>query len=56
MSSEEQIEEILIKANSIGFKKELLERVRQIMNNDTNNDYVNVLVKELQLILNEITD
>jgi hypothetical protein len=56
MSSEEQIKEILIRAYSIGFEKQLIERVKHIMDNDPSANYVSVLIKEFQQILNEITD
>lgn len=56
MSSEEQIEEILIRAGSRGFKQELLERVRRIMVNNPKQHYVDALVKEFKQMLNEITD
>lgn len=56
MSTEEQIEEILIRASSIGFKKELLKRVSCSMVHNPKQHYVNALVKEFQQMLNEITD
>jgi hypothetical protein len=56
MNSEELIKKILIEANSLGFKKELLERVKNIMHAGPKKHYINILKEEFQQILNEITD
>lgn len=56
MSNEEQIEEILMEANSMGFRKELLERIKIIMDHDPTKNFINVLEREFQQIMNEIID
>jgi hypothetical protein len=56
MSSEELIEEILAEANSMGFKKELLERVKRIIDSGSKKYPVDILEEEFQRILNETTD
>jgi non-homologous end joining protein Ku len=56
MNELEQIEELLAEANSLGFKKELLERVKRIIDNGSKKYPVDILEEEFQRILNEIID
>jgi uncharacterized protein (UPF0335 family) len=56
MSSEEQIEEILMEAHSMGFREELLKRVKRIIDNGSNKYPVDILEEEFNRILNELTD
>lgn len=56
MSSEEQIEEILMEANAMGFKKELLERVKRILDGGSKKYPVDILEEEFQKILSETED
>lgn len=56
MSSEEQIEEILMEANSMGFKKELLEGVKRIIDGGSKKYLVDIVEEEFQRILSETED
>jgi hypothetical protein len=56
MSSEELIEEILFEANSMGFRKELIERVSLINNNEDCRRLVDIYEEVFNKILIEITD
>lgn len=54
MNELEQIEEILIEAESMGFRKELLERVKKIIDAGYKKYPVDILEEEFQRIINEI--
>ena len=56
MSSEETIEEILMEADSYGFRKELLERVKRILDNGSKKYPVDIMEAEFSKILNELPE
>jgi len=56
MSSEELIEEILFEANSMGFRKELIERVSLIDNSEDCRRLVDIYEELFNQILIEIND
>jgi hypothetical protein len=56
MTQEEQIEEILMEANSMGFREELLERVKRIIDNGSKKHPLDILGEEFNRILNELVD
>jgi hypothetical protein len=56
MSSEEQIEEILMEAHSMGFREELLERVKSIIDNGSKKYAVDIMEEEFKKMIVKITD
>lgn len=56
MTSEEQIEEILMEANAMGFRKELLERVKRILDGGSKQYPVDILQNEFEKILSELPE
>jgi undecaprenyl pyrophosphate synthase len=56
MSSEELIEEILMEAHSYGFREELLERVRKIIDSGSKKYPVDIMEEEFNKILNELPE
>ena len=56
MSSEELIEEILMEAHSCGFREELLERVKKIIDGGSKKYPVDIMEDEFNKILNELTE
>jgi undecaprenyl pyrophosphate synthase len=56
MSSEELIEEILIEAHSYGFREELLERVKKIIDGGSKKYPVDIMEDEFNKILNELPE
>jgi hypothetical protein len=56
MIQEEQIEEILVEAHSMGFREKLLERVNIILSEGSTKRKVDIYEDEFQKIISEIID
>jgi hypothetical protein len=56
MTTEEQIEEILMEANSMGFRNELIERVGIVIQEGSRKRRVDIYEEEFQKILIEMRD
>lgn len=56
MTQEEQIEEILMEAHSMGFREELLERVKRIIDNGSKKYPVDIMEEEFNRILGELPE
>lgn len=56
MTSEEMIEEILIEAHSMGFREELIQRVKELIDGGSSKRIVDIYEEEFQNILSEVLD
>jgi hypothetical protein len=56
MSSEELIEEILMEADAYGFREQLLDRVKKIIDGGSKKYPVDIMEDEFNKILNELPE
>jgi hypothetical protein len=56
MSSEEMIEEILMEAHSMGFREELIQRVKGVIDSISTKRTVDIYEEEFQKIIIEMRD
>jgi hypothetical protein len=56
MTEEQMIEEILMEANAMGFRNELIERVRYVISNGSRKRRIDIYEEEFQKMITELTD